>query len=86
MQATVQVLKIEDVSNTYRGKSGCACGCGGSYAEAGSKAAKMRLDFINKNLGNPKMVIDIFSDGETCYEFENEEGTRVTRVYIKAVA
>ena len=85
METLDQVLKMEDVTRTYRGKSGCACGCGGSYADAGTRAAKLRLDFINKNLDKPSMIIDVFSDGETCYEFENEDGTRVTRVYIQAV-
>jgi hypothetical protein len=77
------ILEMKDVINTYRGKVGCACGCGGTYAEANTKASKSRLDFINKNLGDPKMQIDFFSDGEICYEFENKDGTRVTRVYVQ---
>jgi hypothetical protein len=81
----IQLLKMEEVTKTYNGKDGCACGCGGTYAEAGTKAAQRRLNFINKNLNQPGMLIDVLSSEETCYEFANEEGTRLTRVYVQAV-
>jgi len=83
MEAKNQVLKMENVTRTYNGQDGCSCGCGGTYADAGTRAAKLRLNYINRNLGNPRMIVDVFFTGETCYEFANEAGTRLTRVYVQ---
>lgn len=76
-------ITMDQVTRTYNGKTGCACGCGGSYADAETKAAKSRLAFINRNMDRVKAF---HWDGESCYEVENREGTRVTRVYVKAGA
>jgi hypothetical protein len=81
-------LKFENVTRTYNGGTGCACGCTGSYTdvEGNSKemmTAKKRLNFINKNLHR---VAALHWEDESCYEVENESGTRVTRVYVKAGA
>jgi len=75
-------FKFANVTRTYNGKTGCACGCGGSYTEAGDTSTKVlkRMSFIQKNI--KKAEIDIFSD-EICYSVENADGTRVTRVYLK---
>jgi hypothetical protein len=75
----------ENVTRTYSGKTGCACGCGGTYTDKYEDTAKVtkRINFMNKNLSIAK--IDDFGD-EFCYEVENSEGTRVTRVYVKAGA
>jgi len=73
----------EDVTRTYSGKAGCGCGCGGSYTEQGEKSAKItrRINFVNKNL----LAAKIYDLGdEHCYEVENEDGTRVTCIYVKA--
>ena len=71
------------ITKTYNGKTGCACGCGGTYAEAGTLAANKRIQFINKNWDQVKAF---HWNGESCYEVENRDGTRVTRVYVKVEA
>jgi hypothetical protein len=71
-------------TDTYNGKNGCACGCGGSYASPDSAAGKKRIAKIMK-ADEDKVIFTVFSgDGdEGCVEVENEDGTRVTRVYVK---
>ena len=75
---TSDELEMQYVTRTYNGKNGCACGCAGSYADAGTPAAIKRLAFVNKNLKIAKG--DYWTD-ENCYEVENKDGTRVTRIY-----
>jgi hypothetical protein len=84
MQSTIQML--ETAYDTYNGKTGCACGCGGSYADAGSVMGQRRIKKIMN--ANPERVAFIpFSNGkEGCVEIENQDGTRVTRVYVKVVS
>ena len=78
MALQLEELNMKYVTRTYRGKTGCACGCGGSYADAETATASKRLAFVNKNLEIAKG--DYWTD-ENCYEVENEDGTRVTRIY-----
>jgi hypothetical protein len=75
----------ENVLRTYSGKTGCACGCGGTYTDKYEDTVKVtkRINFINKNLSNAK-IWDL--GDEFCYEVENAQGTRITRIYVKAVA
>ena len=76
---------LEGATDTYNGKTGCACGCGGSYAGADSVAGQKRIAKIKK--ADPaKVIVTPFSDGEGCVEIENADGSRVTRIYVKAVA
>lgn len=78
-------FKFADITRTYNGGTGCACGCSGSYTEQGDTSTKVlkRIDVINKNWD--KVSVFHFDD-ESCYEFENKEGTRVTRIYVKVGA
>jgi len=70
------------VTDTYNGKTGCACGCGGDYSEADSVAGQKRIKKLMN--ADPKLVKFFdFNNNEGCYELENEDQTRVTRVYIK---
>ena len=71
-------------NETYRGKNGCACGCGGTYAKPDTNAGMSRIAFINKKYNeNPALVkVWNFTD-EIMYEVENAERTRATRVYVK---
>jgi len=80
----MNAIKMQDVNETYRGKTGCACGCGGDYAttEENANSVKRRVNFINKNIGSPSLIVDTYED-ETIYELENASGSRVTRVYVK---
>ena len=83
MQSTIQML--ENATNTYNGKTGCACGCGGEYAEAETVSGQRRIKKI-MNADPEKLAFFDFGNGEGCIEIENREGTRVTRVYVKVVS
>jgi hypothetical protein len=56
----------ENVTRTYSGKTGCACGCGGTYTDKYEDTAKVtkRINFMNKNLSIAK--IDDFGDEYMC--------------------
>lgn len=80
MQSTIQLL--ENATDTYNGKTGCACGCGGKYDGAETIAGQKRIKKILN--ANPEKVQHFdFGGGEGCLEIENRDGTRVTRVYYK---
>ncbi len=73
---------LENATDTYNGKTGCACGCGGNYAGADSVAGQKRIKRI-MNANPEKVVCANFGNGEGCLEMYNENGTRVLRVYFK---
>ena len=74
----------QNVTRTYSGETGCACGCGGTYTDKYAKGtATKRINFVNKNLSIAK-IYDL--GDEFCYEVYNAKGTRLTRVYVKAGA
>jgi hypothetical protein len=73
---------LENATDTYNGKTGCACGCGGTYAGAESVAGQKRIKKI-LNANPEKVAYFDFGGGEGCLEIENRDGTRVTRVYVK---
>jgi len=77
-------MNLDNATYTYYGKNECACGCGGSYADANSTTGQKRIKKILS--ANPaKIKWFDFGNGEGCYELENGEGTRVTRIYIEKV-
>lgn len=80
MISTQQML--ENATDTYNGKTGCACGCGGTYASTDSLAGQKRIKKI-MNADLAKLAAFDFGGGEGCVELENRDGTRVTRVYYK---
>lgn len=80
MQSTIKML--ENATHTYNGKTGCACGCGGDYADANTVSGQRRINKI-MNANPEKVSYFDFGGGEGCIEMENRDGTRVTRVYIK---
>jgi len=41
------MIKFEDVSKSYNGKSGCMCGCNGNY----SIPSSTDIDAVNKEVG-----------------------------------
>jgi hypothetical protein len=78
-------FKFANIIKTYNGKTGCACGCGGDYTQAGDTSDKVlkRINFIRKNLHRAE--VDYYTD-EVIYSVENDTGTRVTRIYVKEEA
>lgn len=85
MTISIKSITVDQVITTYRGKTGCACGCGGEYVtpEENARAVNNRVSFINENINDSRLVVDTYKD-EIIYELENLEGTRVTRVYVQA--
>jgi hypothetical protein len=79
MKSTQELL--DTATKTYNGKTGCACGCGGTYADAITPEGQKRIKRI-LNADPAKVVFVPFGDGEGCLEIENRDGTRVTRVYV----
>jgi hypothetical protein len=80
MKSTQEML--DSAIKTYNGKTGCACGCGGTYADAITPEGQKRIKRI-LNSDPLKVQFINFNDGEGCLEIENRDGTRVTRVYVK---
>jgi hypothetical protein len=80
MISTQQML--ENATDTYNGETGCACGCGGTYASTDSVAGQKRIKKI-MNAAPAQLASFDFGGGEGCIELENKTGTRVTRVYYK---
>ena len=68
----------ENVLDTYNGHTGCACGCGGEYAKADSRAGKTRINTINNNRSN---ALILCTGNEAIYEVATGIN-RVTRVYV----
>lgn len=84
LQSTIQML--ENATDTYNGKTGCACGCGGTYADVDSVAGQKRIKKI-MNADPAKVLFVPFGNGEEgCIEIENRDGTRVTRIYVKGLS
>jgi len=81
----MNAVDLNNATNTYNGKTGCACGCGGTYAEANTTMGQKRIKRI-LNADPNKVAFFDFNNGEGCYEVENAEGTRVLRIYVKAGA
>ena len=87
-------VNAADVTRTYNGKSGCAGGCGGDYANANTRAGKTRINKVNKYLESTLMVVfdTPHKKGpdevvECCVEIPNAfdesgEWVRCTRVYF----
>jgi hypothetical protein len=88
----IQVLSFKNVTSTYCGKTGCACGCGGTYARpshvdaptyatVSDRTVKIRLNKILKALKNEPEAVHVEPFGDTDiweYEYgnENEYGDR----------
>ena len=69
-------IQMEDVINTYCGKGGCACGCGGTYAypesgyqpgyfvEGNPTTTKRRVNRMNKALANQEPAVTVLPLGD----------------------
>ena len=80
MLSTIHML--ENATETYNGKTGCACGCGGNYLPADSIGGQKRIKKL-MNADPKKVQAFDFGNNEGCIEMENQDGTRVTRIYYK---
>lgn len=74
----IEKITIDDIEQTYRGKVGCACGCGGNYYETKEQQLdeiNKHIKYVNKNLRNAIF----FGSG---VEVSNPAYTQVTRLYF----
>lgn len=78
----VENILAIDIDRTYRGATGCACGCGGNYYDATDEknAAEVarRIKYVLRGIKNGKA--EFFGNG---VEVANPSYTRVTRIYFK---
>lgn len=91
-------IKLKDIEKTYRGKTGCACGCGGEYYdetdgannEAVTQEIVKQIKYVNKNIDRARLFywgrnneVNSRWAGKVMLEVENPSGTQVTRLYLK---
>ena len=77
----IELINKADVTNTYAGAEGCACGCNGTYATSIASVTR-RVNEVNRAIANGEQVeVDTFAN-EVCYEYIKPNG-RVVRVYTK---
>ena len=81
-KTTVSTILLSDVKQTYRGKTGCACGCGGNYfyLDKEEHQSEVLKHFNHILRAIEKGTAEFFGNG---VEVANEAYTRVTRVYFK---
>ena len=80
----VESIDPADINNSYRGKTGCACGCNGDYfyTEKAEDAAEIAKHFkhISGGIKNRKKGLEFFGSG---VELASPSYTTVTRIYFK---
>ena len=76
-----ELINKADVTNTYSGAEGCACGCNGTYAKTGASVTR-RVNEINKAIANSECVEVYHFANKDCYEYTKPNG-RVIRVYVE---
>ena len=76
----IELINKADVTNTYSGAEGCACGCLGTYAKTGATVTR-RVNEINKVLSAGQYVATYAYSDKVVYEYAKTNG-RVVRVYV----
>lgn len=81
VEAPVSTILFDDVKQTYRGKTGCACGCNGDYFYPAneSHAADVQKHFKHILRAIKAGTAEFFGNG---IEIANGAYTRVTRIYF----
>ena len=81
-KTVVTEVSLVDVEKTYRGDTGCACGCGGEYYDindAQNEAeVNRRIKYVLRGIREGKA--EFFGNG---VEVANPSYTKVTRLYFK---
>lgn len=77
---TTQLINKADVTNTYAGAEGCACGCLGTYAKTGA-AVTRRVNETNKALSTGQWVATYDYSDKVVYEYTKPNG-RIIRIYV----
>ena len=80
----VEAINPADIDHTYRGKTGCACGCGGDYFEVTNAEHSTEVTKHTKHIfgaiKNRKAGVEFFGCG---VELPSPSYTSVTRIYFK---
>ena len=69
-------LALAYTKRTYRGKSGCMCGCIGTYSDKGTRTSKMRIKALSE-MSNKDAEIEFHSETDGCVYFDNGKTTIV---------
>lgn len=81
-KSTVSELLASDFDRTYRGDTGCACGCGGNYYDVtdlqNEAEVNRRIKYVVRGIREGKA--EFFGNG---VEVANPSYTKVTRIYFK---
>ena len=79
----IELINKADVTNTYAGAEGCACGCRGTYASTGA-AVTRRVNEVNKAIANGEWVEIYRFASRDCYEYTyTKPNGRVIRIYTE---
>lgn len=76
----VEKVTLEDIERTYRGKTGCACGCGGEYYDIDNSEHLAEITKHLKYVNSKIAEAGFFGNG---VELNNPAYTKVTRLYFK---
>lgn len=68
------------VTDTYAGKDGCACGCGGNYLPPTTPAGKARITRLNKQLNDRAWFCKAYHGCDSWVEVRTGEH-RCIRIY-----
>ena len=81
-KTVVTEVSLVDVEKTYRGDTGCACGCGGEYYDINDlqneAEVNRRVKYVLRGIREGKA--EFFGNG---VEVANPSYTKVTRLYFK---
>jgi len=81
-KTAVTEVALVDVEKTYRGDTGCACGCGGEYYDIddtqNEAEVNRRIKYVLRGIREGKA--EFFGNG---VEVANPSYTKVTRLYFK---
>jgi hypothetical protein len=75
-------LDVTTVSNTYSGRTGCACGCCGTY-DTGGLAFTRRIAKVNRAIKSGTPVRVYVFERQHVYDLESADGERATRIYVQ---
>ena len=77
-------IRHTDVTNTYAGAEGCACGCNGIYSKTGATLTR-RVNTVNLAIANGEYVATYAYSDEVVYEYTKPNG-RIIRIYVDKTA
>ena len=74
----MSTLSIDQIEKVYNGRSGCMCGCRGTYRDAADMSKSALTRAFNKVINDPEVECD---EDDGIYYINN--GKRTTVIYFK---